>query len=87
MFPASDIAKQFACGEKTTNLATFGIAPHFLSLMKERVKKESGYVLLFDESLNHVMRRWQLDVHLRYWHDSPLSLKWLFKDVPARREV
>ena len=70
MFPDSDITKQFTCGEKkATYLGTFGIAPHFLPLMKERIKKESGHVLLFGKSLNHEMKRCQL-VHLRYWHDS-----------------
>jgi len=35
MFPDSDIAKHFVCGErKAAYLATFGIAPHFLSLLK-----------------------------------------------------
>lgn len=61
MFPDRDIAKQLTCREKKAPY--LGIAPHFLSLMKERVKNESRYVLLFDESLNREMRRCQLDIN------------------------
>lgn len=57
MFPDSKTAKHFACGErKTAHLATFGIAPHFLSLLKGKVRDQSKYVLLFDESLNSEMQ-------------------------------
>lgn len=52
MFPDSESAKQFACGErKAAYLATFGIAPHFLSLLKGKVPDQSEYVLLLDKSL------------------------------------
>ena len=32
----------------------FWLAPHFKQLLKDVVKKEEAYVLLFDESLNSV---------------------------------
>ena len=61
MFPDSDIAKHFACGErKAAYLSTFGIAPHFLSLLKGKVRDQSEYVLLFDESLNSEMQSKQM---------------------------
>ena len=51
MFPDSDIAGRFSCGErKCAYLSTFGLAPYFLSLMTSKVKSEKDYVLLFDES-------------------------------------
>ena len=57
MFPDDAIAKHFACGErKAAYLSTFGIAPHFLSLLKGKVRDQSEYVLLFDESLNSEMQ-------------------------------
>ena len=70
MFPDSDIAKQFQCAEtKCRYLTTFGIAPHFLDLLTKKVKgDESGFVLLFDESLNAELQKKQLDFHLRSWH-------------------
>ena len=77
MFPDSEVAKQFAYGEKkAAYLSTFGIAPHFLSLMKEKVKKDQ-YVLLFDESLNREMRKSQLDVHVRFWQDNHVKTRYL----------
>lgn len=78
MFPDSDIAKQFSCGEtKLAYLATFGIAPHFSSLMKTTAKKESGYVLLFDESLNREMKTCQIDVHVRFWNNNQVHSRYL----------
>ena len=69
MFPDSETAKHFACGErKAAHLAAFGIAPHFLSLLKGKVRDQSKYVLLFDESLNSEMQSKQLDVLVRYWN-------------------
>ncbi|XP_061661395.1 uncharacterized protein LOC133492765 [Syngnathoides biaculeatus] len=69
MFPDSDMAKNYHCGErKTSYLATFGIAAHFSSLPRQKVKAESEYVLLF-ESLNHEMQDKQLDIHVRLWND------------------
>lgn len=78
MFPDSEIAKQFSCGEtKVAYLSTFGIAPHFSSLMKTTAKKESGYVLMFDESLNKDMRKCQLDMQLRFWSNNEVHSRYL----------
>ena len=78
MFPDSQIAQQFKCGEsKTAYLATFGIAPHFLSLLKNKVKSESSYVLLFDESLNEEMQKKQLDIHVRIWDGDCIATNYL----------
>ena len=69
MFPDCERAKHFACRErKEAYLATFGIASHFLSLLKGKVRDHSEYVLLFDESLNSEMQSKQLDVQVRYWN-------------------
>ena len=66
MFPESDITKKFTCGEKKASyLSCFGIAPYFKSLLKEKVKSSNGYVLLFDETLNHELQKKQMDFHVR----------------------
>lgn len=45
MFPDSLIAQTFACAErKSSYLATFSIATHFVTLLKENAKKQNGYV-------------------------------------------
>ena len=71
MFPDSRIASQFTCGEKkSAYLICFGLAPHFKQLLKDVVKKEEAYVLMFDESLNSVCQSKQMDIHIRSWnHD------------------
>lgn len=53
MFPA--IAKFFACSEKkTTYLVNHGLAPYIENSLLDKVKN-SGFVLLFDESLTILM--------------------------------
>jgi hypothetical protein len=78
MFPDSDIAKQYKCGEKkSAYLAVFGIAPCFLSMMKNKIKNSSQYVLLFDESLNHNLQKKQLDIHVRFGDNDTVSSQYL----------
>ena len=68
MFHDSKIARGFACNEtKSGYIAKFGIAPHFVSVLKKKVRDESGYVLLFDESLNKERQEKQMDIHIRTW--------------------
>lgn len=86
MFPDSDIAKQFTLGEdKVAYLSVFGIAPYFSSLLKTSARKESGYVLLFDECLNQEMEKCQLDVHLRFWNDSRVTSRYLTSFFTSHR--
>ena len=66
MFPDSQVASRFSCGErKTSYLCMFGIAPFFLEAMKGQIK--GPYTILFDESLNKKCQTKQMDVHVRYW--------------------
>ena len=45
MFPDSLIAQTFACAErKSSYLAIFSIATHFVTLLIENAKKQNGYV-------------------------------------------
>lgn len=86
MFPDSDIAKQFTLGEdKVAYLTVFGIAPYFSSLLKTSARKESGYVLLFDECLNQEMEKCQFDVHLRFWNDSRVTSRYLTSFFTSHR--
>ena len=67
MFPDSNIAKQFTCGErKASYMSVFGLVEHFLKLLK--TSKSGPFVILFDESLNQKMEEKQMDVLTRYWH-------------------
>ena len=66
MFPDSDIARQFSCGEKKcAYLCCFGLAPHFRELLLKAVGPEP-FVLLFDESMNTTTKSKQMDLHVRF---------------------
>ena len=69
MFPDSNIAASFKCGEnKSSYLINHGIAPYFTSLLCDKLKdKDCQFVLLFDESLNYKNQRKQMDFHVRIW--------------------
>ena len=68
MFPDSDIAQKFSCGEKKCSyLCRFGLAPHFHKLLLQRVKDADEFVLMYDESFNRSTQNKQMDVHMRLW--------------------
>ena len=78
MFPTCDVAKMYACGEtKTRYLATFGLAPYFVDLLKKSVRGGNGYVLLFDETLNKNLKLKQLDIHVRLWQEEKVVSQYL----------
>lgn len=80
MFPDSEIARGFQCGEtRCRYLVTFGLAPRFLDMLQSKVRasSDSGYVLLFDESLNKECQMKQLDIMIRLWHDSQIETRYL----------
>ena len=67
MFPDSQIAQIFACGQtKCSYLIRFGLAPHFVKEVLDMVTKpESLCVVSFDKSFNKIiqqeqMRGWRL---------------------------
>ena len=60
MFPDSQIARQFVCGErKAAYCCLFGLAEHFKKLLQDSVS--GPFVVLFDESLNKKMQGKQMD--------------------------
>ncbi|XP_019127348.1 uncharacterized protein LOC109141461 [Larimichthys crocea] len=78
MFPDSEIAKRFACGErKCAYMCTFGIAPHFKKLLLSEVSSQTTYVMLFDESLNHHLQSKQMDLHVRLWDGAEVKTKYI----------
>lgn len=88
MFHDSLIAKTCACAErKAAYLATFGIAPHFLTLLKERAKKQAGFVLLFDESMNNELQSSQMDVHIRFCNVQTRYLTSCFMDHHTSEQI
>lgn len=71
MFPDSEVAQAFTCGEqKCSYIACHGLRPFFLSSLRQEIGNSDYYVVLFDESLNEHCQQKQMDVHLRYWDAS-----------------
>lgn len=52
----------------------FGLAPHFLSLLLQKLTDEV-YVILFDETTNHKLQEKQLDFHIRFWNKETKLVK------------
>ena len=63
MFRDSQIAGQFACGErKSAYCCIFGLAEHFKRLLQDSIS--GPFVVLFDENLNTKMQEKQMDVYV-----------------------
>lgn len=70
MFPDSDIAENFTCGEnKISYIVTFGISPYLKDIMDSEMKNVKYFVLMYDESHNDSLEQKQLDVHVKYWDE------------------
>ena len=62
MFPDSELAKSFTCGEnKTAYLSKYGIASFIKSELSRSVQ-DKQYVLMFDESMNKTTKSKQMDM-------------------------
>ena len=71
MFPDSQIAQKFACGQtKCSYLIRFGLAPYFEKEVLDMVTKpENLCVVSFDESFNNIIQQEQMDLILRSWDE------------------
>lgn len=69
MFPDSDIARSFTCAAtKCAYLICFGLAPYFTDKLIEQIRRSDAYVVSFDECLNKVSQRGQMDIVIRFWN-------------------
>ncbi|KAL3063671.1 hypothetical protein OYC64_000077 [Pagothenia borchgrevinki] len=77
MFPDSDIAKTFTCGDdKTAYITKFGLAPHIKRDLVSKINN-GPFVLMFDESLNQTTKNKQLDLHVRFWEEEQVHSRYL----------
>jgi hypothetical protein len=71
MFPDSSIANQFSMGrDKITYYVVFGLSPFFLQEVFNQLKLCDSFVVSFDESLNGVLQKEQMDIIVRFWDDT-----------------
>ena len=75
MFPDSQIAQKVACGQtKCKYLVCHALARYFKELHGQTSEVEH-FVCLFDESHNHVIKKGQVDLHVRFWDSATNSVK------------
>jgi len=71
MFHDSAIAKQFSLGKtKCAYVTVYGLSPYFETLLIDQVKTLDHFVICFDEALNKIAQRGQMDMYIRFWDDS-----------------
>lgn len=78
MFPDSEIAKKFTCAkDKIGYLVTFGLASHFIDELKQTINGIPFFTILFDESMNKIAQRGQMDLHIRFCMNDIVRTRYL----------
>ena len=71
MFPDSDIASRFQMQkDKNSYVVTYGLGPYFQEMLSSTVQKCPFFAISFDESLNKVSQKGQMDIVVRFWNDA-----------------
>ena len=68
MFSDSSIAKKLSMGStKLSYYITFGLAPFFRDKLLHNLRSCSRIVVCFDEALNKIAQKGQMDIVIRFW--------------------
>lgn len=68
MFPDSEVAKVFSMGrDKVGYTIAFGLFPAFKKELVDNISDVDDLSLCFDEALNRIAQRCQLDLIVKYW--------------------
>jgi hypothetical protein len=71
MFPDSAIAKKFTLGpSKVAYTVVYGLAPYFNSVLVDAICESPSMVVCFDEALNKIAQKGQMDLVIRFWDHS-----------------
>lgn len=71
MFSDSSTAEKIKLSSsKLGYYITFGLGPYFNEELEESILKCKHFVACFDESLNKVSQRAQMDIVIRYWNET-----------------
>lgn len=70
MFPDNNIAKKFSMHKnKLSYVITHGLGPYLQEELTMYVQKQEYFAISFDESLNKVAQKGQMDLIIRFWRD------------------
>jgi hypothetical protein len=71
MFPDSAIARKFTLSPaKVAYTIVHGLAPYFSDNLLQALQECTYFVACFDEALNKVAQRGQMDIIIRFWDNS-----------------
>lgn len=75
MFPDSMIAKKMQLHkDKMSYIITYGLGPHFQNLLANKVREVGFFCVSYDESLNKVVQKGQMDLVVRFWDEENQSV-------------
>lgn len=78
MFPECDTANNMSLGrDKIGYSITFGMAPYFSRELRKILSTLSSFVVLFDESMNKIAQRGQMDLHIRFCDNNVIQTRYL----------
>lgn len=78
VYDDSSIAQGIKLGKsKAQYLTVYGIAPYFQKLLLEELGNSRFVVVAFDESLNKVSQKGQMDIHVRFWRENKVESRYL----------
>lgn len=70
MCPDSEIAKELKLSpHKVAYVVSFGLAPFMKMSLVDRIRKSPYFTACFDEALNTVIQRGQMDIWVKFWDD------------------
>lgn len=80
MFPDSKIGQAVTCSSsKMSYMICFGLSPYFSEHLRRDIGN-SKFVICFDEALNKVVQKGQMDIVIRYWSESFKRIKTRYLD-------
>ena len=78
MFPDSEVAKKFQMHkDKICYVISHGLGPYFQSELSKLIQQCEFYTVSFDESLNKVAQKGQMDIIIRFWKNDQVNTRYL----------
>ena len=78
--PDSDIATKISIGKTKCRYILFGLAPYYKNELLKRINDSIYYSVSFDEALNSVIQKCQMDVNISYWDSTEHKVKTSYFD-------
>ena len=81
MCPDSDIATKISLGKtKCQYMILYGLAPYYKNELIKSISDSIYYSVSFDEALNSVIQKCQMDINISYWDSTEHKVKTSYFD-------